>query len=322
MITISPIPRAGLLVVHHPTDAGKVRQWTGTGAPQWVELATATFAECAVTLEQIGTTGIYQTTLDLPDDATYPILLYGTDATAFSDQVIGTLTWVPEAATAAQAAAIKAKTDNLPDEPASKDDVQVTVQPTTLDSTAVDAIRDGLATSEQVSQITDKLPSSDYLAGSDSEDGAVTAEVGELEAKQDQLIALFQSGLPDVGPGQQRGARRVVKGDTYSSTGRQLLITKHKNADWPTDLSEWTWAFTASKHPDNENDGDALAGSVDVVTATGDSRGLRINHTKAQTLAAAVGRHLYAVRGTNDEDDSLVWTVELGVVDVEEAATE
>lgn len=187
---------------------------------------------------------------------------------------------------------------------------------------AVDAIRDGLATSEQVSQITAKLPSSAYLAGSDSEDGAVTAEVGELEAKQDQLIALFQSGLPDVGPGQQRGARRVVKGDTYSATGRQSLVTKHKNADWPTDLSEWTWAFTASKHPDNENDGDALAGSVDVVTATGDSRGLRINHTKAQTLAAAVGRHLYAVRGTNSGDSSIVWTVELGVVDVEEAASE
>lgn len=275
MITISPIPRAGQIVVHHPTDAGKVRQWTGTGAPQWVDLATATFAECAVTLEQIGTTGIYQTTLDLPDDATYPILLYGTDATAFDDQVIAHLTWYPEP-----------------------------------------------ATSGQVSQITAKLPTSEYLAGSDSEDGAVAVEVGELEAKQDQLIALFQSGLPDVGPGQQRGARRVVKGDTYSATGRQSLITKHKNADWPTDLSEWTWTFAATKHPDNKNDGDALAGSVDVVTATGDSRGLRINHTKAQTLAAAVGRHLYAVRGTNDEDDSLVWTVELGVVDVEEAATE
>src|SRR5690606_2259477 len=76
-------------------------------------------------------------------------------------------------APASDVADIKAKTDNLPAEPASKDDVQVTVQPTTLDSTAVDAIRDGLATSEQVSQITAKLPSSDYLAGSDSEDGAV-----------------------------------------------------------------------------------------------------------------------------------------------------
>lgn len=162
-------------------------------------------------------------------------------------------------------------------------------------SNAVGVIQAGLATSEQVSA---------------------------TDSKQDQLIALFQSGLPDVGPGQQRGARRVVKGDTYSATGRQSLVTKHKNADWPTDLSEWTWAFTASKHPDNENDGDALAGSVDVVTATGDSRGLRINHTKAQTLAAAVGRHLYAVRGTNSGDSSVVWTVEMGVVEVEDAASD
>lgn len=128
MITLSPIPRAGLLVVHHPTDAGKVRQWTGTGAPQWVDLATATFAECAVSLTQIGETGIYHATLDLPDDATYPILLYGTDATAFTDQVIAQMTWHPEVATSAQATAIQARTDNLPDEPASKDDVQVTVE--------------------------------------------------------------------------------------------------------------------------------------------------------------------------------------------------
>lgn len=98
MITISPIPRAGLLVVHHPTER-QVRQWTGTGAPQWVDLATATFADCAVALEQVGTTSLYAATLDLPDDATYPMMLYGTDATAFSDQVIAQMTWYPEPAT-------------------------------------------------------------------------------------------------------------------------------------------------------------------------------------------------------------------------------
>lgn len=107
MITISPIPRSGQIVVHHPTDAGKVRQFTGSGAPQWVDLAEATYSECAVALEQIGTTGLYAATLDLPDDATYPILLYGTDATGFDDQVIAQMTWYPEPATSAQVSEAK-----------------------------------------------------------------------------------------------------------------------------------------------------------------------------------------------------------------------
>jgi len=216
MITISPIPRAGLLVVHHPTDAGKVRQFTGSGAPQWVDLATATFAECAVALTQIGTTGIYQTTLDLPEDATYPIHLYATDATGFDDQVIAQMTWYPEPATSTQATAIKAKTDNLPDEQASKGDVQVTVQPTTLDSTAVDAIRDGLATSEQVSQITAKLPTSAYLAGSNSEDGAVVVDVGEVAgailSNPDNKIATNASGQVETSnPAVQRTVKVVQR---------------------------------------------------------------------------------------------------------------
>lgn len=146
MITISPIPRSGQIVVHHPTDAGKVRQFTGSGAPQWVDLATATFAECAVTLEQIGTTGIYYATLDVPDDATYPILLYGTDATGFSDQVIGTMAWVPEPTVPPTVEEIRTEIDN--------------------NSTI----------SARVEDIHDKLPTSNYLAGSDSEDGAVATD--------------------------------------------------------------------------------------------------------------------------------------------------
>ena len=238
----SPIPRAGLLVVHHPTDAGKVRQWTGTGAPQWVELATATFAECAVTLTQIGTTGIYQTTLDLPDDATYPIHLYATDATAFDDQVIAQMTWYPEP-----------------------------------------------ATSGQVSQITAKLPSSAYLAGSDSEDGAVTAEVDAGEIISGVVGALAGQSITITTPYDTTNQLlTIVRGDSYLHVdGRAITVTIDVGTTMPNDISDATVSLKyVRKHSGAEPT--VIAG--DITTAVGNTKVFRFDLTSEQTQALSLGR--------------------------------
>lgn len=187
-----------------------------------------------------------------------------------------------------------------------------------LDSTSVSELGEAVAAVSE--RVMTALPAAE--PGTEGAGLALSGEAGgegdAIQAKQDQLIALFQQGLPDVAPGQQRGARRIVRGDTYSSDGRSLLITRHKNAEWPEDLSLWNFTLETSIHPDNTNTG-ALAGTVEVVTATGASRGVRMVFTAAQTQAAALGRHLYAVRATLADDADVVWTVEMGSIEVESA---
>ncbi len=161
MIPITPIRRAGSIVVYHPTDAAKVRQFTGDGSPQWVDLEAAVYAECAVTLTQIGTTGTYQASIDLPDDAAYPIHLYPTGATAFADAVLAEMVWAPAAVTVGEIAAGAITADAIA-------------------SDAVTKVQDGLATSEAleaVAEDVDELAEAiDGIAGSTG-DGARTVAI-------------------------------------------------------------------------------------------------------------------------------------------------
>src|SRR5690554_6538247 len=90
MIIIGPIRQAGKIVVYNPDNPLQVWQFS---AEQWTDLAIATFAECVAELQQIETTGTYAVSVDLPDDETYIIHLYRSDASSFSDATIAELKW-------------------------------------------------------------------------------------------------------------------------------------------------------------------------------------------------------------------------------------
>jgi hypothetical protein len=135
------ISGAAKVVFVNPDDTDQVRQLSGVGSPQWVNLASSpTFSECALTLAQKGTSGVYYG--DMPAGLTasrrYQYLLYASSASAFSDSAIIS-EYEPENApvnvtqlggttqTAADVGAnstdIKAKTDNLPTDPADASDI-------------------------------------------------------------------------------------------------------------------------------------------------------------------------------------------------------
>lgn len=106
MITIGPIRRAGKVVIYNPDDPSQVRQFTEAGAPQWVDLATATFSECTLDLSEIGTSDTFTVDADLPSDRIYPVQIYAPDATAFTDVVVIECLWKPEPALEGDAMAL------------------------------------------------------------------------------------------------------------------------------------------------------------------------------------------------------------------------
>lgn len=139
----------------------------------------------------------------------------------------------------------------------------------------------------------------------------------DVQASADQLVSLFNQGIPEVRPGQQYGSRRVMRGDTYGGDGgREIRISKSPNADWPTDLSDYEWAFTAEPLADNENDGTAPMFDVEVAVATGASRALILLAESDATEGFAIDRHSYSVIGTHT-DSGAKWTAEKGVMFVD-----
>jgi hypothetical protein len=167
-------------------------------------------------------------------------------------------------------------------------------------------------------------------ASGDAADAAAKAELARLAAlaakgaaenvegvdvtpKLNQILDLLQTDPPTQTGEQQYRARKIIRGDSYGPGARPFGVSRHRSASWPLDLSAWSWAITFAKDPKNDADGGTLAGSVGVTVATGESRSLEITIT-SDTSAAAVGRHVYAIRGTRD---GLHWSPELGVVDVQ-----
>lgn len=82
---LGPFHEAVKLIVFNPASPAQVRKVTATAA--WVNLSAATFADCAVTPAQVGSTGVYfadlPTGLDAQQD--HALLVYDVTATAFSD---------------------------------------------------------------------------------------------------------------------------------------------------------------------------------------------------------------------------------------------
>lgn len=115
---------------------------------------------------------------------------------------------------------------------------------------------------------------------------------------------------------QQSTVKTIVRGNSYSATARSLLITIADGAEWPTDLSAWTWTFVAKKHADNEADGEAsVTGTVSVVEATGSSRAVRVDLTAAQTASMAPGLYDTSIRGTKTGEKSSINVAAWPVVD-------
>lgn len=158
--------------------------------------------------------------------------------------------------------------------------------------------------------IADDLINQDHIGANAFTASAFAADVFTAFAN-----AVVATGLPLISDTQQHGTHTIVKGNSYGSTSRSFLITIADGADWPTDLSLWTWAFAADKHADNSNTGDAsTTGTVAVVQATGASRSVRVTLTSTATSTMAVGQYRHSLRGT--QTGGLVWTIELGTLEV------
>ena len=82
---IGPIPQAGKVVFYNPDAPDEVRKVTAPAA--WQDITAATFGQCAVALEQKGTTGQYFADLPagLSASREYTFALYGSDANSFDD---------------------------------------------------------------------------------------------------------------------------------------------------------------------------------------------------------------------------------------------
>lgn len=92
-----PFHEAVKVVTFNPDSPTQVRQVSGSGSPQWVAVTAGTFSECATTPSQSGTTGWYYADLPagLSADRTYPLGIYASTATAFSDGA-SEAQWSPE----------------------------------------------------------------------------------------------------------------------------------------------------------------------------------------------------------------------------------
>jgi hypothetical protein len=106
----------------------------------------------------------------------------------------------------------------------------------------------------------------------------------------------------------------IVKGNSYSSGNQPKIFTMAEHG--PTDLSEYTWAFTADIHADNENTGDSsFSGTVTVTTATGASRAVRVDLAATATDSLALGRYTGAIRGTDGSEKATPKIIAVTVVD-------
>ena len=122
------------------------------------------------------------------------------------------------------------------------------------------------------------------------------------------------AGPSIASPAQQFGDRTIVQGDDYSSTARSFLVTITSGAEWPTDLSEYTWAISITRNAANDISGAAasITATVTVSTATGSSRAVRVNIDGSNTTSA-IGAYDYEIVGTKSSED---WTIELGTLKV------
>lgn len=126
-----------------------------------------------------------------------------------------------------------------------------------------------------------------------------------------QILDQLQRDPPTQTGRQQYRARTIVAGDTYGVTARRFTVVRHRSAEWPLDLSAWTWALV-SVSPAGATGG-TLAGTVTIGIAEGDARSLEVAISRATTAAAAIGRHGYAIVGTRAGEEI---TVEKGIADV------
>lgn len=140
----------------------------------------------------------------------------------------------------------------------------------------------------------------------------------DATAVADAVYNRFAAAAPVVSDSQQYAQRSIVKGNSYSSADRDFIITLANGAEWPTDLSSYSWTYTADIHADNNNTGGSgyasVTGSATVVTATGDTRSIRITLPSTTTGIMAIGFYTHSLRGT--ASGGRAWTVELGTLEV------
>lgn len=147
-----------------------------------------------------------------------------------------------------------------------------------------------------------------------SVDGETAASPASISADVWSSAHRTLTGPPAItGADQQTSLITIVRGNSYSEDSRNLVISL---PDGPEDLSLWTWTFTAEVHPDNiDADGDtSFSGTVSVVTATGDTRGVRITITSAVTDSLSLGKFRGGLRGTLISDSTKKWTPDLPLI--------
>ena len=98
MATITlTLRQAFKLAVRNPDDEGQVYLQSGASANTYANVESATFSEAVATGSQIGSTGFYEASVSVPDaSAVYPITVWASTATAFSDVESFEGVWSPK----------------------------------------------------------------------------------------------------------------------------------------------------------------------------------------------------------------------------------
>ena len=226
--------------------------------------------EVAAILEDTGTTlpaalTAIQADLDNPDQ-------YKADVSALATAVnLATVDTVVDA--------IKLKTDLIPTDPAETSDIPSA-------ASISDAVWDELIAGHAIAGSTGAT-----LAASGGASDPLLNQVPGAYASGTAGAALGRIGsgqITTVSPVAQSGDVETIMGDDYSSTDARALDWTDTSASWPT-LTDATIAVTIRGVS-------SYAGSV--VTATGDSKKVRLELTDVQTAAIPAGWYPFQVIAT------------------------
>ncbi|MCO5071155.1 MAG: hypothetical protein M9944_08115 [Rhizobiaceae bacterium] len=193
-------------------------------------------------------------------------------------------------------AAIKAKTDNLPSDPADQ----------SLVIAATDAIMAAIPAAGDVADaVWDEAIAGHGDAGSTGQALSAAGSAGDpllntvpgsyASGTAGHALGRIGSGqITTVSPVSQSGSVAIIRGDDYKAEdGRALEWTDASNS-WP-DLTDADISVIVN--------GVTYAGAV--VTPTGASKKVRLELTYVQTTAMSTGTYRFAARATMDDDDIL-----------------
>jgi hypothetical protein len=163
---------------------------------------------------------------------------------------------------------------------------------------------------------TTRAPKLDYLDAAVSTSGgsANTAQLDRIEAQANKITTQRIEAVSHV----NNQDVTINQGETYSSTLNSLTFAWASGDSWPTDLTAYTIAMTATQRADTDGNVPTSPATINqagvVVVATGSTRSVRIDATAAQTAAFAAGVYDHKITATSGSTVDVLRQGQLRVV--------